>query len=172
MILTNIINTKRLSPTEVQLSNTNIILKNFAKQKQNFNNINTKKILSNQSVKQVLTNYIINIQTSQTNTLISVTDIKGKTIISLSSGSLKLKKKQKKTQPLAIMTILKHLILKVNFLYNKIVVIHFKNVKIYYESVVIKLLSNILFIKSIKSYNLSPHNGCRPKKLKRFKQRT
>ena len=96
MILTNIINTKRLSPTEVQLSNTNIILKNFAKQKQNFNNINTKKILSNQSVKQVLTNYIINIQTSQTNTLISVTDIKGKTIISLSSGSLKLKKKQKK----------------------------------------------------------------------------
>ena len=96
MILTNIINTKRLSPTEVQLLNTNIILKIFAKQKQNFNNINTKKILSNQSVKQVLTNYIINIQTSQTNTLISVTDIKGKTIISLSSGSLKLKKKQKK----------------------------------------------------------------------------
>ena len=70
------------------------------------------------------------------------------------------------------MTILKHLILKANFLYNKIVVIHFKNAKIYYESLVIKLLSNILFIKSIKSYNLSPHNGCRPKKLKRFKQRT
>ena len=168
MILTNIINTKKLSPTEVQLLTTNTILKDFAKEKHNFS---SKKVLIN-PVKQVLTNYIINIHTSQTNTLVSVTDIKGKVIISLSSGSLKLKKKQKKTQPLAIMTILKHLILKANFLHNKIIVIHFKNVKTYYESLIIKLLSNILFIKSIKSYNLSPHNGCRPKKLKRFKQRT
>ena len=169
MILTNIINTKKsISPTEIQLLTTNIILKNFAKKKQNFN---SKKVLIN-PVKQVLTNYIINIHMSQTNTLVSVTDIKGKILISLSSGSLKLKKKQKKTQPLAIMTILKHLILKANFLHNKIVVIHFKNVRIYYESLIIKLLSNILFIKSIKSYNLSPHNGCRPKKLKRFKKRT
>jgi len=168
MILTNIINTKKLSPTEVQLLTTNTILKDFAKEKQNFS---SKKVLIN-PVKQVLTNYIISIHTSQTNTLVSVTDIKGKVIISLSSGSLKLKKKQKKTQPLAIMTILKHLLLKANFLHNKIIVIHFKNVKTYYESLIIKLLSNILFIKSIKSYNLSPHNGCRPKKLKRFKQRT
>ena len=171
MILTNIINTKKFSPTEVQLLTTNSILKNFAKKKQNFNNLNTNKVLLTPT-KQVLANYILNIQTSQTNTLISVTDIKGKTIISLSSGSLKLKKKQKKTQPLAIMTILKHLMLKANFLHNKIVVIHFKNVRIYYESLIIKILSNILFIKSIKSYNLSPHNGCRLKKLKRFKQRT
>lgn len=168
MILTNIINTKKLSPTEVQLLTTNTILKDFAKEKQNFS---SKKILIN-PIKQVLTNYIISIHTSQTNTLVSVTDIKGKIIISLSSGSLKLKKRQKKTQPLAIMTILKHLILKASFLHNKIIVIHFKNVRTYYESLIIKLLSNILFIKSIKSYNLSPHNGCRPKKLKRFKQRT
>ena len=108
MILTNIINTKKLSPTEVQLLTTNTILKDFAKEKHNFS---SKKVLIN-PVKQVLTNYIISIHTSQTNTLVSVTDIKGKVIISLSSGSLKLKKKTKKNSTFSYYDYIKTFITK------------------------------------------------------------
>ena len=96
----------------------------------------------------------------------------GKPLISLSGGSINLKKRQKKLQPLALINLLKSLILIANFTQDKSIAIHFKNVKSYYESLVIDLLKKIIFIKSIKSSNLQPHNGCRPKKLKKFKRRT
>lgn len=123
-------------------------------------------------LKKNLLHYIINIITTNTNTFINVTNVKGDPIIDLKAGSLNLRKRQKKTQPFALIKILKLLLLKSPFLHNKIVSIHFKNVKLYYESMIIQMLKEVLFIKSIKSYNLSPHNGCRPKKLKRFKKRT
>jgi len=123
-------------------------------------------------VTQNLVNYVMNIQMSATNTLISLTDSKGNPVVSLSGGSINLKKRQKRLQPLALVNILKFLLLKARFLHNKTIAVHFKNVKTYYESMVIKMLKRVLFIKSIKSYNLQPHNGCRPKKMKRFKQRT
>ena len=117
-------------------------------------------------------NYVLNITFSSTNTLINLSNIKGQTLIFLSSGYINLKKKQKKTQPIAVINLLKTLILKAYFLHNKTIAIHFKNVKPYYENLIIKLLKKIVFLKIMKSSNLQPHNGCRPKKMKRFKQRT
>lgn len=73
---------------------------------------------------------------------------------------------------MALVNIFKVLLLKVGFLRNAPVAIHFKNTKAFYQSFLIKALKDKLFIKSIQSYNLSPHNGCRPKKLKRIKRRT
>ena len=116
--------------------------------------------------------YVIHVNLSLTNTYVSVTDIKGRIIISLSSGSVGLKKRQKRTQPLAIVSVFKELFLKTKFLDGERVSIHFHGVKFYYEALVVRLLKPKVFIKTVRSYNLHPHNGCRPKKLKRFKQRT
>lgn len=133
------------------------------------------KLQSNEKKSQVLensVNYVLNITFSSTNTLLNLANIKGQTLIFLSSGYINLKKKQKKTQPSAVINLLKTLILKSYFLHNQTVALHFKNVKPYYEHLIIKLLKKIVFLKIMKSSNLQPHNGCRPKKLKRFKQRT
>lgn len=138
-----------------------------------FNNaINTILKPSNIKAKENLISYIININLSPTNTIISVTDIKGSPKISLSAGLINLTKRQKKIQPMALINIFKVLLLKARFLRYNPIALHFKNTKSYYESLIIKGLKDKLFIKSIQSYNLSPHNGCRPKKIKRIKRRT
>jgi ribosomal protein S11 len=133
-----------------------------------------KKILQELDVNRSgeLINYVIHVNLSLTNTYVSVTDVKGRLLISLSAGAVGLKKRQKRTQPLAVVSVFKELFLKTKNLDKKKVSIHFHNVKFYYESLVIKLLKPRVFIKTVRSYNLHPHNGCRPKKLKRFKQRT
>jgi len=133
---------------------------------------NFKKISDNIKNKQNLINYIININLSKTNTIVNVTDINGNPKVIISAGLIKFKSSQKTMQPSAILNVLKTLFLKAMFLNNKCVALHFKNTKVYYESLIINLLKTKVFIKSIRSYNLYPHNGCRPKKLKRFKKRT
>ena len=116
--------------------------------------------------------YIININITLTNTILNVTDIKGNVLISMSSGSVNLISRQKKQQPLALINLFKSLTIKAKFLNNKPIALHFKNTKSFYESLVINLLKTKYYIVSIQSHNLSPHNGCRPKKLKRAKIRT
>lgn len=136
------------------------------------NTISSASTALKSKVKENIISYIININLSPTNTIISVTDIKGNPKISLSAGLINLTKRQKKTQPMALINIFKVLLLKARFLKNNPIALHFKNTKPYYESLIIKVLKDKLYIKSIQSYNLSPHNGCRPKKLKRIKRRT
>ena len=116
--------------------------------------------------------YIINLNITLTNTILNVTDLKGNVLISMSSGSVNLSSRQKKQQPLALINLFKSLAIKAKFLNNKPIALHFKNTKSFYESLAINLLKPKYYIISIQSYNLSPHNGCRPKKLKRAKIRT
>ena len=120
----------------------------------------------------VYVSYIISVNITLTNTIINITNTKGDVIISMSSGNVNLISKQKKQQPLALISLFKALIKKAKFLNNQPIALHFKNTKIFYESLVINLLQTKYYIVSIQSYNLSPHNGCRPKKLKRTKIRT
>ena len=144
--------------------------KNFLNKRNSFY---LKKLFNKKQLNsKPLINYIININLSLTNTLICVTDTKGRILLSFSSGLVNLTKRQKKSQPLALITIFKVLITKAKFLKNKPVALHFKNTKSFYESIIIKTLKDKLFIKTVQSYNLTPHNGCRPKKLKRIKRRT
>ena len=121
--------------------------------------------------KQSLIVYIININLTNTNTLVSITDIKGNVKIFYSSGQVNLKGKQKTKQPAALVNILKLLMVKAKFIQSKPLALHFKNTKPHYESFIIKMLKKKFFIKTIRSYNLQPHNGCRPKKIKRFKKK-
>lgn len=117
-------------------------------------------------------NYILNIHFSNSNTLVNLSNIKGRSSIFLSSGSINLKKKQKRKQPAAIINLIKNLIFNNSFLHNKTIALHFRNVKPYYESLLANILKKFSFLKVFKSLNLHPHNGCRPKKIKKFKRRT
>ena len=121
---------------------------------------------------QGLVTYIINVVLSSTNTFVSVIDLKGNVLISISAGSLNLTKFQKRIQPMALLSVFKVLLPKAKFLKNQPVALHFKNVKRFHESFFLKSLKNKLYIKSFQSYNLNPHNGCRPKKIKKIKIRT
>lgn len=134
----------------------------------NFTSFNQKFV----SVKQNVISYIINVVLSHTNTIVNVTDVNGNVIISISAGLINLTKFQKKSQPMALLNIFKVLLSKAKFLQNKAVALHFKNVKRFHESFFITALKKKVFIKSFQSYNLTPHNGCRPKKIKRIKRRT
>ena len=122
---------------------------------------NTSKLIS----------YIITIKMSLTNTLVSLIDTKGNLLISLSAGQINFKGKQKRKQPTVLIALLKELLSKSGFVGEKPVAIHFKNTKFYHESIVVSMLSEKFFVQFIKSYNLLPHNGCRPKKLKRLKNK-
>ncbi len=197
MILSNILSlqkkqTGNLKPTKTYVENLSILLKILNQLKSDksiskvlknkiTNNLYSKFILTksknsfnskNKLIKENLISYVINVNLSPTNTLVNVTDINGNPKITFSAGLVNLTKSQKKAQPMALINIFKALLLNARFLTNKPVALHFKNTKSFYESLIIKALKDKLFIKSVQSYNLSPHNGCRPKKLKRVKRRT
>ena len=169
MILSNISNNKK--DYVLKLIKTINFLNNL-KGSKNFFFLNNFLKAPNKKVKQNLINYVINVILSPTNTVVNVTDVQGNVIISISAGAINLTKFQKKAQPMALLNIFKTLLVKAKFLQNKSVAIHFKNVKRFHESFFINTLKSKLYIKSIQSYNLTPHNGCRPKKLKRVKRRT
>ena len=134
-----------------------------------FNKFSSKPITT-KKFRQNLIAYIVTINLTNTNTIISVTDIKGNVKMFYSSGQVNLKGKQKTKQPAALINILKHLIAKAKFIKQEPVALHFRNTKSHYESFIVKMLKNRFFLKTIRSYNLQPHNGCRPKKIKRFKR--
>lgn len=172
MVLTKILNKLAIRKPKKQAKKTLTILNNIKRDKKYkvINKIQSK--LQNNNNLQNPINYILNIKVSKTNTLLNLSNIKGDPLLSFSGGSINLKKKQKKLQPLALINLLKSLILKAGFINNKTIALHFQNVKPYYESLIVNLLKKIVFIKLMKSSNLQPHNGCRPKKIKRFKKRT
>ena len=161
--------------TLIQILN-NIKKKKISKQRI-FSQILLKKKIHNykkKNFKQNLIDYILKINLTKTNTLVTLTNVLGSKVLSISSGSVGLTKRQKKQQPIALFKILKFLLVKskVFNLKKKIVSLQFTNTKSNKVLKVLKKLKYILFINSIKSYYFHPHNGCRPKKLKRFKRRT
>lgn len=122
--------------------------------------------------RQKLISYIINIDLSLTNTFINVNNIKGNPKSFFSAGMFNFQKTQKITQPKAIITILKALLLKFKIYKIKPVALHFNNLFFKQQSYILKRLKQKVFIKLIMSYNYYPHNGCRLKKKKRIKIRT
>lgn len=115
--------------------------------------------------------YIIGIFISKTNITIYLTNIKGEIKYFVSSSSLKLNKRQNKTA--TIIKLFKILLFKNPFLKKEnCTVLHFKNINqrtaLTAYSFIANYFKNIL---SIKIFNNKPHNGCRPKKVKRKKNK-
>lgn len=125
-----------------------------------------------EKIQQNLISYVIKINLTKTNTLVTITDVLGAKVSSFSSGLVGLTKRQKRQQPDALIKVFKFLLLKSKILKNKVISLQLTNIKARKEFAFLKRLKSVLFINSIKSYALHPHNGCRPKKLKRFKRRT
>lgn len=132
----------------------------------------SNKVVTSKGFNQNTIRYVINIISFSSNTIINVTDVNGTVLVSISEGSIDLSKDSKKSQRTSVLKILKVLLAKAGFIKNKAVAVNFKNVKRYQESFFIKVLKPKIFIKSVQSFTLLPHNGCRPRKLKRRKFRT
>lgn len=163
--------TKILNKTQVS----NKLVKNLVtifKQKFNNNKIFPLNPLKKKKVHENVIRYIINIIAFPSNTVINITDVSGKVLITISDGLVNDSKESKKSKYRPIVKIFKSLLLKASFIKNKAVAINFKKIKRYQESFFIKVLKPKVFIKSVQSYTSLPHNGCRPKKLKKRKIRT
>jgi len=165
-ILNTIKNQKNIKRLQTSLTN-QILQEKTALQYYRKNKSFTLKNTTRLSKQNIIV-YVININLTRTNTLITITDIKGNVKLFYSAGQVNLKGKQKTKQPTALINILKSLTVKAKFLRKNPVALHFKNTMPHYESFIIKMLKSRFFIKTIRNYNLQPHNGCRPKKLKRF----
>ena len=178
MLLIKILKTRKSKLFETSKNKSKLVVNtknalNYVKNNKKIKSLSQiQNLKESAQVAQNLINYVLNVQITTTNTLVSLANSKGQPVVSFSGGSINLKKRQKRVQPLALVNILIILMLKARFLHNKTVAVHFTNVKNYYESLIIKMLRKVMFIKLVKSYNLQPHNGCRPKKLKSFKRRT
>ena len=112
-----------------------------------------------------LISYIININVSNSNIIISINDKKGKLKGYLTAGTLGFKGSQK-TKKYTLISMLKNFNYKFNFLNDKSVLINFKGIT-KDQKLFIKKLKEKVSIKAIIYTNLLPHNGCRPKKIKK-----
>jgi len=137
---------------------------------QNLFNINyvnlTKKDTSSED--KPLISYVININVSNSNITMSINDKNGKLKGYFTAGTLGFKGSQK-TKKYTLITILKNFNYKFNFLNNKSVLINFKGVT-KDQKLFIKKLKEKVSVKAINYTNLLPHNGCRPRKMKRLKR--
>jgi ribosomal protein S11 len=179
-ILSSYFNSKKNSYLESRLLLRKLFFKIVFLKKKEGNLIDPSKIFKKKSTNVTvekeytnkLINYILIINTSLTNTIVTLSDTKGKLLKSFSSGHIPLLKgKQKTKQPDVLIMLLKMLINKTSDIQNKPIAIHFVNVKEYNETLAVNMLREKFFIQFMKSYNVSPHNGCRPKKLKRLKRK-
>ena len=112
-----------------------------------------------------LITYVLTIHMSKSNIMLNVTNKEGSILIHSTSGKQGIKGSQK-TKKFSLISILKDLLYKFNFLKNKSIVLKFKGFK-YNQKLIIKKLKEKFHIKSIIYENLVPHNGCRPKKIRR-----
>lgn len=110
-----------------------------------------------------LTSYIIIINISRRNSSIVITDRTGKIKSYCTSNTLGFSRTQKYT----IIAMLKKVIYNYNFLNDKTSIIVFKGLRRYHK-LIISRLKKKLHIKAIIYNNSLPHNGCRPKKIRRL----
>jgi ribosomal protein S11 len=137
--------------------------------KKNYKELGQKSMENNNFLKQDLTvYYIINISFLKANTTIHLSDIKGNIKLFYSAGDIGLKGKQKTKRRIAISKLIVILLKKAPFVNKKPVALHLNNIK-FYKRLIIKQLKRNLFIKIIKSFNLTPYNGCRKRKIRRKK---
>ena len=112
--------------------------------------------------------YIINISFLKANTIINVSDIKGNVKLFYSAGSVGLTGKQKRKRRIALVKLISLLVKKASFLGKKPIALHLNNVN-FYQNLIVNKLKQTFYIKVIKSFNQTPYNGCRKKKVRRKK---
>jgi ribosomal protein S11 len=112
--------------------------------------------------------YVINISFLKANTTIHVSDVKGNMKLFYSAGSVDLAGKQKRKRRVAVSKLISLLLKRATFLNKKPIALHLNNVN-FYKNLIVSKLKRTLYIRLIKSFNQTPYNGCRKKKLRRKK---
>lgn len=135
----------------------------------NFKNLSLKNYQTESEDNQnLIVMYVINISFLKANTTIHASDIKGNLKIFYSAGSVGLAGKQKKKRRVAVSKLIALLVKRATFLHKKPVALHLNNVN-FYKNLIVSKLKRVLYIRAIKSFNQTPYNGCRKKKLRRKK---
>ena len=114
---------------------------------------------------ETIISYILTIINSRKNIVCNITSTEGKIISNITSGKMGFKGSFK-SKKFSMISILKKISYGYKFLKKKPILLKLKGLK-YNNKLVIKKLTEILIIKSIINENNIPHNGCRPRKLKR-----
>jgi len=119
-----------------------------------------------------LINIIIGVSIYKNNIIVFVSDIKGKLLFFNTSGILKIETKKKKKLDIIFKLLINLIKKKKIFKPDTYIALHLKNSNKKISSAITKFLLNNLEYKNIqivKIKNNKPHNGCRPKKIRRKK---
>jgi ribosomal protein S11 len=114
-----------------------------------------------------LIKYIISINLLEKNTFLNVTDTQGSLKFFRSAGFVELTGKRKIKQPLALNNLIDSLKNEASFLYNQPIALHLTNVNFFSYKYIVSKLQKKFFITFIEVFDSKPHNGCRPRKIKR-----
>ncbi|XOU94867.1 MAG: 30S ribosomal protein S11 [Candidatus Kerfeldbacteria bacterium] len=106
------------------------------------------------------------IQATYNNTIVTITDMDGNTVAWSSAGQLGFKGPKKAT-PYAAGIIVKSVVEKIQSAGLKSVDVFVKGVGSGREAAIRALNANNITVQSIKDVTPIPHNGCRPKKVRR-----
>jgi len=124
-----------------------------------------------EDVHDTLIKYVIGISMFNTNTILYLSDIKGTIKFFCSAGTLKMNKKQKTKKISVLIKLIKFMLPKINFVSNTdLLALHLKNFNKQLSLFVLNFLFKYRNIGMLKINNNQPHNGCRPRKLKRKKR--
>ena len=131
---------------------------------------NDNTFLINKSMRPI--NYILGIKIYKTNIIIYISDIKGNIKFFYTAGSLNLKKNQKRKKVVVLTKLLKVLLLNISFITKKdLIALYLRNFNEGLVKVVYSFLIKHYNLEIVQVNNNQPHNGCRPRKLKRKKRR-
>jgi len=123
------------------------------------------QLLLNNSNNKFLIFYVVHLCFSESNAVVQVSSANGQSKVFFNGGLLDLSGKQKISKKLVLIKFIK-VLSKLNFLKNKPIALHLKNMKST-KQFLLKKLKSKFFIKIIKTFDLKPYNGCRKKKKRR-----
>lgn len=149
----------------------NKLYKNFIV-KSNSKNIKPRVIFYTNSISKhdverlyPIISYIISIKITKSNIIINVLNTKGVVLDNITSGKLGFKGSQK-NKKFAMLSLLKNIYYKYDFLKHQPVILKLKGFK-YFNKIIIKKFREKFKIKMFIYEHSISHNGCRPKKKER-----
>lgn len=110
---------------------------------------------------------ILYVKASRNNTIVSLTNLKGKVQFIQSCGSMGFQGKKKRSTKFAVESTLYYIVEKAKEQGHKSVFVHLNGFAKARFAVLSCLKKNALKIEGIRDLTPNPHNGCRPRKARR-----
>ena len=120
----------------------------------------------NKKLLKPLVSNIITINLSKKNAIITINDNEGNIQYYFSSGMFGYVGTHR-TKKYTIIMLLKTILSKISNIYKKAVIINFKGIR-KDQKLFVKKIKEKMLIELIQYNNLIPHNGCRPRKIRRI----